>query len=71
MTEFAAVKANRYSYLTDDNDENKKAKGTKKCVVRQKLKFKGCKNCLEANLLDGDSSRENHKEFMKNNKSIN
>ena len=29
MTEFAALKPNTYSYLTDDSDENKKEKGTK------------------------------------------
>ena len=26
----------------------KKAKGTKKCVLKRKLKFDNCKNCLEA-----------------------
>ena len=29
MTEFAALRLKTYSYLTDDNDENKKSKGTK------------------------------------------
>ena len=32
MTEFACLRQKTYSYLTDDNDENKKAKDTKKCV---------------------------------------
>ena len=32
MTKFASWKPKRYSYLTDDNGENKKSKGTKKCV---------------------------------------
>ena len=27
--------AKMYSYLTDDNDENKNAIGTKKCVVNK------------------------------------
>ena len=36
-----------YSYLKDNNDEVKKAKGTKKCVVKRKLKFQHCKNYLE------------------------
>ena len=27
----------------------KKAKGTKKCVVKQKLKFEDYKHCLEVN----------------------
>ena len=30
----------------------KKAKGTKKCVIRRKLKFENYKNCLEATQLD-------------------
>ena len=31
ITKFAILRPKIYSYLTDDNDENKKAKGTKKC----------------------------------------
>ena len=37
-----------YSCLTVDSSNDKKAKGTKKCVIKRKLKFKNCKNCLEA-----------------------
>ena len=33
VTEFAALKPKTESYLTDDSDENKKAKGTKKWVL--------------------------------------
>ena len=40
-----------YSYLTDNNDENKKAKGTKKCVIKRTLKFDDYKHCLEATQL--------------------
>ena len=39
MTEFSALRAKKYSYLTDNNSEDKKAKGTKKCVIKRKLKF--------------------------------
>ena len=35
-----------YSYLIDDGSENKKAKRTKKYVVKQKLKVNDYKNCL-------------------------
>ena len=35
-----------YSYLIDDGSENKKAKGTKKYVIKQKLKVNDYKNCL-------------------------
>ena len=44
MIKFAALRAKTYSYLTDNNDEDKKAKGTKKCVVKRKLKFKDYKH---------------------------
>ena len=39
MTEFVALKPKTYSYLTDDCEEDKKAKGTKKCVIKRMLKF--------------------------------
>ena len=35
-----------YSYLTDDCKEDKKAKGTKKCVIKRMIKFTDYKNCL-------------------------
>ena len=38
-TEFSASGPKWYSYFTDDNNENKKAKGTKKCLLTRKLKF--------------------------------
>ena len=35
--EFVGLRAKTYSYLTNDNDENKKkAKATKKCVIKKK-----------------------------------
>ena len=34
MTEFVALRPRTYSYLTDDGKEDKKAKGTKKCVIK-------------------------------------
>ena len=37
-----------YSYSKDNNDEDKKAKGTTKCLIKRKLKFQDYKNCLEA-----------------------
>ena len=38
-TKFVGLKAKTYSYLIDDNSEDKKAKRTKKCVIKRKLKF--------------------------------
>ena len=40
-----------YSYLKDKNDEDKKTKGIKKCVIK-KLKFQDYKNCLEASQIE-------------------
>ena len=36
MAEFAAVRPKIYSYLMDDGNIDKKAKGTKKCVIKKK-----------------------------------
>ena len=48
ITEFAALRARAHSYLTDDGNEDKKAKGTKKCFIKQQRKFENYKVCLEA-----------------------
>ena len=48
LKEFIGLRAKTYSYLKDNNDEERKAKGTKKCVIKRKLKFQDYKNCLEA-----------------------
>ena len=46
MTEFAALRPKTYSYLMDDGNNDKKAKGTKKCVIKRILKSNDYKNCL-------------------------
>ena len=46
ITEFVALRPKTYSYLTDDSKEDKKAKGTKKCVIKRMIKFDDYKNCL-------------------------
>ena len=46
MTEFLALRPKIYSYLMDDGNSNKKAKGTKKSVIKRRLKFNDYKNCL-------------------------
>ena len=46
ITEFVALRPKTYSYLTDDCKEDKKAKGTKKCVIKRMTKFDDYKNCL-------------------------
>ena len=44
MTEFVALRPKTYSYLTDDCEEDKKAKRTKKCVINRELKFNDYKD---------------------------
>ena len=34
MKEFVGLRGKTYSYLIDDAGEDKKAKGTKKCVIK-------------------------------------
>ena len=67
MKKFVGLRAKTYSYLKDNNDKDKKAKGTKKCVIKRKLTFQDYKNCLEAaqvenkinqNKIDVDSPEE-------------
>ena len=48
MIEFVGLRAKTCSYLKDNKDENKKAKGTEKCVIKRKLTFQDYKKCLEA-----------------------
>ena len=48
MRKFGRSRAKTYSYLIDDGNEDKKAKETKKCVIKMKLKFSNYKDCLEA-----------------------
>ena len=80
MKEFLGLRAKTCSYVIDHGSEDKKAKDTKKYVIKRKLKLKDYKNCLKATQLENkinqleqnkvntESLRENHNEFIKNNK---
>ena len=82
MADFAVLRQKTCSYLIDGNDKNKKAKGTKKYVIKRILKFEEYKHYVVANQLenkinqpeknkvntDRENLRENDKEFIKNNK---
>ena len=80
MTKFVGLRAKTYSYLIDDVSEDKKAKRTKNCVIKKKLKSENYKNYLEATQLENKiyhlEKNENeidcfffykskHKEFIK------
>ena len=49
-----------YSYLTDGCKEDKKAKGTKKCVIKRMIKFDDYKNCL----LNGEVILKSQQRFL-------
>ena len=71
-----------YSYLTDNNGEDKNTKGSKRCVIKRKLKFDDYKHFLEAtelenrinhlqqNNLDNNNLRKIMKNSLKNKKII-
>ena len=46
ITEFFTLRPKIYSFLTDDGKEDKKAKGTKKCLIKKMIKFNGYTKCL-------------------------
>ena len=82
MIKYFGLRAKTYSYLADDGSEGKKVKCTKRCVIKRNFKFENYKNCLEATQLNNkinypekneinlESLKEDHKEFIKNNKLI-
>ena len=62
--EFVALRLKTYGYLVDDNDEDKKAKGTgRHCLEATHLENKIKQ--LEKNKLHVDSPQENYKKFIK------
>ena len=46
IIEVIALRQKTYAYLMNDGSNHKKAKGTKKCVIKQKLMFENYKDCL-------------------------
>ena len=46
ITEFVTLRPKTYSFLTDDGKEDKKAKGTKKCIIKKMIKFNDYKKCF-------------------------
>ena len=59
MTEFAALRPKPYSSLIDDFNSDKKAKGTKKCVIKKILNdYKDC-------LLNNEIILKSHQRFKK------
>ena len=46
MIEFCALRAKAYAFKLDDDNEVKKAKGTKKCIVKREITFKNYADAL-------------------------
>ena len=46
MIKFFGFRAKTHVYLMVDDSEHKKAKGTKRCVIKQRLMVKNYKDCL-------------------------
>ena len=46
MTEFIALRAKAYAYITEDGSVHKRAKGTKKCIIKREIMFEHYKDCL-------------------------
>ena len=46
FTEIVALRPKAYANLMDDGSDHKKVKGTKKCVIKQKVMFEDYKDCL-------------------------
>ena len=46
MTEFSAIRAKAYAYITEDGSVHKRAKGTKKCIIKREIMFEHYKDCL-------------------------
>ena len=79
ITKCVRLRAKTYNYLIDDSSEDKKAEGTKKCVLKRKLKFEKYKNCLEGTQLNNkikyleekkiniDSIKKSIKKIIRNN----
>ena len=85
MTTFVGLIAKTHSYVIDDGSEDEKAKYTKKCAIKRKLKFENYKNCFKATQLENKinhkekkklaqivsfATKKKHKQFRRNNKLI-
>ena len=57
------MKSKNIYLFKKNNDENKKAEGKKKCVIKRELKFQDYKNCLNAAKIDGKLKYLEKKKF--------
>ena len=53
METFVGLRAETYNYLIDQGSEDKKAKRTKKCIIRAKRKFENYQKLFRSNSTSG------------------
>ena len=58
IKELVRVRAKVYNYLENNNDEDEKAKGTKKCAIKWQYNNKTWKNYLEATAFENKINYE-------------
>ena len=46
IADFVELRPKTHAYLMDDGNEHKKGKGTKMCVIKQKIMFENYKTCF-------------------------
>ena len=63
IIEVVAIRPKTYAYLTDDGNENKKAKGTKKCVIKREIMFENYTDCLLKNNKNVYRSQQRFKSY--------
>ena len=66
ITEFVTLRPKTYSFLTDDGKEDKKAKGTKMCIIKKMIKFNDYKKCL----LNGEIIFKLQQRFISNKRDV-
>ena len=62
IKQFVTLRVKTYSFLTDDGKEDKKAKGTKKCIIKKMIKFNDYKKCF----LNGEIILKSLQRFISN-----
>ena len=62
ITEFVTLRPKTYSFLTNNGKEDKKAKGTKECIIKKMIKFNDYKKCL----LNGKIILKSQQRFISN-----
>ena len=60
------VRLRAKTYLNGDNDQDQKAKGTKKVFIKRKLQFQDYKNCFEATQIENKTNYLDKTKIEKN-----